>query len=612
MKTIAQTILLLLLVIPDLPGYATEVSFSASAPSAVTAGERFRLTYTLNAQPEQFDPPSFDGFRVISGPSQSSSTSTQIINNQVTTTVSFSYNYVLQALEEGSFTIPRASVTVDGKNHTSNPVDITVTASTDPSPQTTPQPQQRERQETVQPSERDIFVRAVADNTSPYLGEQLIISYRLYTRLPVTNYSIEQLPAFAGVWTENITTGRQPRMSTEVIDGIRYNVAEIRRVAVFPQRAGEIRVEPMVVDMAVRLPSERRQRPGSLFDEFFGGSPFDRYQTVSHTARSNTLTLNVKPLPTDNRPGSFKGMVGSYDMEVSLSHQEISLNDAANMVITVRGTGNLRMAEPPEIQFPKHLEVFDPQISDEIQSSDQGISGSRTFDYVIIPRSGGETDIPAVRLTYFDPVRGEYITRSAGPFTIFVEGDYADRQGGIGQVHDGSYLADDIRFIHTRPVPLQTAGKVFFRSSSYYILLALPVLLLVLFLVTRKKYLHRKADVAGMRTRKARKVARNRLKKAAVLLKQQNREAFFDEVFAILWGYVSDRLSMPVSALNKKNVADVFHSKNVPGDLAERFLQGLESCEFARFAPGGQDSPMETTYQTALDTIITLEKELRK
>ncbi len=590
---------------------AEEIRLSASAPSTVGTGERFRITYSINARPDRIEAPAFEGFRVISGPSQSSSTSTQIINNQVTTTVSFSYTYLVEALAEGEFRIPPATARVDGKSYTSDALQILVDESVGPTSHATPSRPEAEPDEPDRPTTEDIFIRSEVSKPDPCQGEQVIISYSLFTRLPVTNFSIEKLPGFQALWSENITGRGQPSVSTREVNGITYNVAEIRRVAVFPQRSGEIRIEPMEVEMAVRMRTARPRRPGSLFDDFFGGSPFDSFQTITHRVQSNAITLSVKPLPAQNRPGSFRGMVGDFDVEASISHQELAVNDAANLVVTIKGHGNLRMAEPPEIQFPRQLDVFDPQISDNISAGRNGISGQRTFDYVIIPRSGGTVDIPAIHFSYFDPQRQEYITKTAGPFTINVDGGHLAGTEGTGIYGDGSYLAEDIRFIHTRPISWKSTGELFFRSMNFYLFAIVPVIILLIFLVIWRKRLQMLADESGMRTRKARKVAVKRLKKAALLLRQQNKEAFFDEIFKALWGYVSDRLNIPVARLNKENVNSAFQSRQVSGELAKSFLEGLQECEFARFSPKGMESPMETTYNKALDTIVTLEKELR-
>ncbi len=590
------------------PIQAAEVSFSVAAPSSVAKGERFRVTWTLDTRPDEFHAPSFEGFRRISGPSTSSSTSTQIINNQVTTTVSHSYTYVLEALETGTHTISPARAIIDGREHSSDESRIEVTDS----PARPAQPRQPDQQQPAveKPGPDDIFLRTEVSTTSPYRGQQVIVSYKLYTRVSVQGYNIERLPGFQGLWSENITAPGQAQVSRERVNGEIYNVAEIRRVAVFPQRSGEIRIEPMDVELTLRMRRQDRRRPGSMFDDFFGGSPFDRFESISHNVSTDPVTLQVKPLPPEGQPDTFTGMVGDFALEAILDPAQMDVNDATSMVATLSGKGNLRMAEMPELSLPQHLDVFDPQIRDDIRTQKTGIEGSRSFEYVIIPRNTGVFEIPAIEFSYFDPYREEYVTRTAGPHSLQVEGDLATEGPVTGQ--NDRWLAEDIRFIHIGSVNWQSRGAQFYGSFRFFLLLALPVILLILFLVIWRHHRKNVSDVQALRIKKARKIAVKRLKNAEKLLKSDRHDAFFEEIFRALWGYVSERLNIPPSRLNKENVSTAFASQGVSPDLAERFLEGLHDCEYARFAPAGSDNPMEHTYKKALNTIIALEKELRK
>ncbi len=590
--------------------FASEVVLSASAPSEVALSERFRLVLSVNARPQQFIPPAFDSFRVLSGPSQSSSTSTQIINNQVTTSINVSYTYVLEASEEGEFAIANAAVNVDGQTYRADPIQIKVLPQgSAPRPATPSRPQQDSRDADL-PGRDDIFIRAQASNTNPYQGEQVIITYKLYTRIDITNYSIGALPSFQGFWSENLSSG-QASVSTEVINGINYRVAEIRRLAVFPQRSGELKIDPMAVDMTVRARRPQQQRRGSIIDEFFGSSPFDRFQNIQHSVRSDAITMQVKPLPVQNRPAGFSGVVGSYEIDARLRPDELEVNDASNLVLTIQGRGNIRMLEPPKIQFPRYLDVFDPKIEDNVSAGSNGISGSRAFDYLLIPRSAGLVEIPAISFSFFEPVRSEYITRTIPSFNLNVKGDAALSQGSQQQ-GEAAFLAEDIRFINTGAVSWRPMEMLFFKSQGFYVLFVSPLVLLIIFLIIYRKQLKESQDAAGMRTRKAQKLAHKRLKLAQKYLNEEKRTEFHDEIFRALWGYVSDRLNIPVSRLNKENVATAFGKKNIPGELADKFLEGLAECEFARFSPAGNDNPLQESYQTALETIVTLEKELRK
>ncbi len=592
-----------------LPLSAQDVSVAVSAPDQVGTGSRFRVVFTVNARPSEFVAPQFSDFRVLSGPSQSSSSSTQIINNQVTTVFSVSFTYVLEATTEGRFTVGAARAVVDGNTYASNPYDITVSGQVSPggSAPSTQQPSQQNG-ETI--SERDVFIRAQLSNANPYQSEQVIVSYKLYTRLPISRYSIEKLPSYRGFWSENITSSSQPQTTTEVIDGIQYSVAEIRRVALFPQRSGELRLEPLEVECLVRMRSQ--QRGGSIFDDFFGGSAFGSVRDVPHLLRSNALAIQVKPLPSQNRPAAFKGLVGTFEMTAHLSAREVDVNDAINLRINIQGNGNIRMIEKPAIQFPQNLEVFDPNVVDDIRNERSGVSGKREYDFLLIPRTPGEFVIPAIPFSYFNPASGQYVSTSAGPFTLHVTGT-AGMTGepsvrGRSEFHQ---LSTDIRFIYTRPYQLVPAGKLFYKGSTFYVLLVLPFVLFTILLYVGRREIKLRSNTVLMRNRKADKLARKRLKKASGFLKNREKMAFYDEIFKALWGYLSDKLSIPQSKLNKEEAKLAFQQKKISEEASNAFLEVLHECEFARFAPAQDDDQMERIYGRAVQSMVKLEKEIK-
>ncbi|MDR4987369.1 MAG: BatD family protein [Bacteroidales bacterium] len=608
----SMLIWILFLVLAGPKATANDISLTVSAPAEVAAGERFHMVFSVNARPDQFTPPSMGDFRIVSGPSQSSSSSTQIVNRQVTTTHTVSYTYILEAHEEGEFVIDGATVVVGGESYKAGPHHIRVTqrrASPPPSSDPRAAPQTPEHMEI--PGPEDIFIRAKVDNKTPFRGEQIIVTYLLYTRLDITSYTIDGLPSYQGFWSETLS-GRQTQVTSEIVNGVSYRVAEIRRVALFPQHSGELRINPLAVDMGVRVRRPQPQRRGSIFDEFFGGSRFDSFQTVQHRVHSNALTVEVQPLPAQNRPPEFNGAVGSYELQAWLRPDELDINDASNFIISISGTGNIRMLEPPNIQFPRHLEVFDPRIEEDIEVSLSGISGSRLFDYLVIPRSAGPAEIPAVRFSYFDPKKGQYVMQTAGPFILNVSGeaDLYTRDRSLRA--DSRMFAEDIRFIKLHTGNWRVTETLFFKSTGFYILITSPFVLLLIFLMMYRKRLKEHRNTAMLRTKKARKVARKRLKQAYRFMQEGRQKEFYDEIFRTLWGYISDKLNIPPAQLNKEQVAAIFREKKVAAALAEKFLKSLEECEFARFAPSSLENPMQETYQTAMDTIITLEKELRK
>ncbi|MFO7977444.1 MAG: BatD family protein [Bacteroidales bacterium] len=591
---------------------AQEVSFIASAPEQVAVGETFQVSFALNTRPEEFSAPDFKGFRTVAGPSQYSSSSTQIINGKVTRTTSFSYAYTLMASEEGTFEIEPARAVVDGQSYQSNVLEVTVSGQASPG---TGSPSAGSRvvdQDTPQrATEEDLFIRANISNRNPYQGEQVIISYKIYTRIPVSRYS-ERLPSFQGFWTETLGDGDPGTTTTEVIDGISYRVAEIRRIAVFAQRTGEITIEPLEVEAQVRVPSPRQRQ--SLFDEFFGGSPFDAYQNVQQTIRSNSVTLQVRALPSKSRPADFQGMVGQLDISATLEPRQLNVNDAANLAITISGRGNLRMLEQPQVPFPQNVEVFEPTVTDNIRNAASGISGSRKFEYTMIPRTPGTFEIPPMRIAYFDPSTQRYETRETEAFQIEVTGSVSGTEGADGGTsrEQVQALSSDIRFIHTGPLTLIPVNSMFYGSKWFYLLVVLPVIVFVAFLVLWRRQIRLRSNQSMVRNRKAEKTARKRLKTARAFLKNKDKDAFYDEISKSLWGYISDKLNIPVAQLNREYVSGTFKEKNVSGHLAEKFLQAIDECEYARFAPGSSPAMMDEVYEKTLVTIIDLEKELNK
>ncbi|MFW5726219.1 MAG: BatD family protein, partial [Bacteroidota bacterium] len=508
---------------------AQDIEFTVSAPDQVSVGERFRVIFQLNKRPARFSGPSFEGFSVLSGPNQSSSTSMQIINNRTTVTENYSYSYIIEATSEGQVTIQPARVIVDGDEFSSDPFQINVVAG-----QATPPPS-GQSQGTQQPQEfasaQDLFIRATPGTSTPYQGQQVIITYTLYTRVPVNQYSIDVLPNFRGFWTENLTPDGQPQTRTQVIDGSTYRVAEIYRVAAFAQRAGELTIDPLHVEAVVSLPGQRRP---SLFDEFFGGSPFDQRRQVQQTIRSNAVTLQVKPLPTQNKPAAFSGMVGDdFTVNASVNTTEVKVNDAVNLSVTVTGRGNMRMLEDPTFNFPPNLEVFDPNITDDIRNTITGVSGKRTYDYVMIPRTAGEYEIPPWSFVYFDPSEQTYKTLQTPSFLINVtgSGDENKTMADNARQEDIQNIATDIRYIQTDSVNLKPAGKHFYKSTLFWVLLIIPFVVFAFFVVYWRSYIRLQNNSTLRRNRKAEKLARKRLKAARIFLQKRKENECYDEIF---------------------------------------------------------------------------------
>jgi hypothetical protein len=444
-------------------------------------------------------------------------------------------------------------------------------------------------------------------NRNPWQGERITLTYKLYTRVGVSQFNIEKLPSFQGIWSEDVTQSGQVQVTEEIIDGQRYNVATLKQFLIFPQQSGEIRIDPLEIQTFIRLATTRRT--GNLFDDFFGG-----FETIERKVRSNAVVMNVKALPNQNRPGTFNGSVGNFDLNSSISAADIKANEPVTLTLQISGAGNLRMVEKPEISFPLNLESFEPKVTDNIRVQASGVSGSREFEYLLVPRTGGTFEIAPVQFSFFDPTTQRYVTKTTQKYTINVEGGPATTSGDGGAAiaqQDVQYLATDIRFIENQNFKLYQVGALFFRSTLFYVLLVLPILIFGILLFWWRRSIMLNADTVLMNNRQAEKIAKKRLGAAGVLMNEGKISEFYDEIFRALWGYLSNKLSIQVSKLSKEVVADVFEKKGVKPELASKFIETLNECEYARFAPGEPAAKMDETYQKAIDTIVILEKELK-
>lgn len=613
MRSVISNMLLplLLFILPVSAAYAQQVEFKASAREQVAVGDQFRLIFSVNAQANGFKAPAIKDFSILTGPQQSSSSSMQIINNQVSRSVEYSYTYVLQAIKEGSFTIPSASVNVDGKTYQSNPVTITVVKGN--AAQQTPN-EQSNPSSGADISSRNLFVKATANKNNPYQGEQVIVTYKIYTRVPVSEYSVAKTPALTGFWTENLLKENTPlNQYKEVINGAEYVVAEIKKDALFAQKSGKLTIDPLELDVLAQVEIKRR-RSNDPFDDFFNNSFFgSNYQNVRKKILSNPIVLNVKPLPENSAGKDFTGAVGKFTISTSVDKNTVKENDAVTLKFTVSGTGNLKLIDKPAFVFPPDFDVYDPRIVDDINVNSGGVSGKRTFEYLLVPRNRGNYSIKPVAFVYFDQNSGSYKTLRTPEFKITVEkGDGNDTYvKGNAEKEDFQYIGTDIRYIYTGSINLRPVNQYFFASPLFWLLLLLPVILFILFIIIWKKELKKRSNVALMRNKKATGIARKRLKAAEQYLKKGDQSSFCTEVSSALWGYICDKFNISRSALSIDSVAEALRNKNVREELIHKFLETLNHCEFARFAPGDKSAVMGNLYSEALEVITQTEQELK-
>jgi hypothetical protein len=607
--------------------WAQTPNIAVISQSQASVGEQFKIAFEANVDGKSFTAPSFNGFTVVGGPFNSTSSSVQIVNGSMSRTVKNTYSYVLRAEREGEFTIGPASMVVDGETVQSQPFKITVvagdaaTGSTGQGAQQGGGQPQQPKQSTSDPqvSGQDLFLKVIPSKRSAYVGEPVVLTYKLYTRVPVSQLSVSKMPSYGGFWmkeaNDNPNNG-QLRQSSEVINGVEYTTAEVQKVVLIPQKVGKLTIEPMSIECVAQIITQRNnQRSNDPFDIFFNDPFFSRsYTNVQKKIETPTLTFEAKSLPENGKPSSFAGAVGNYNFSASMDMDEVNTNEAITLTVTVSGSGNIELVNPPAPVFPPDFEVYDPKIVSSVEANGQGMSGTKKAEYLIIPRRAGDFNIAPLEFSYFNPAKGQYVTLRSSAMNIKVNkgagGEYSE--GGVYANNQESikYLGSDIRHIKTGASKLRPMNSYFFGSIPYFIILAILLLFFLVALVLVKKRRQFKQDVVLVRNRQATKVAKGRLKNAYNYLKAKDQNHFYEEMSQALWGYISDKLGIERSVLSMDSAKEAMIGKGVDETLANQFVETLNTCEFARFAPGDAASKMEGLYEQGLDMIMKVEKSI--
>lgn len=599
-------ILLLGMLASNAPLSVAQVTFKATAPATVVEGEQFRLSYHLNKEGRDLRLPELKGLELLFGPSTSTSYSQSIINGKSTSEMSVTYTYILMASKAGSYTIPAASITVDGSSYKSNSLQIKVLppdeVAADSSPGGDRQPERASGSATV--SERDAFIRAIVSKSNLYEQEGFTVTFRLYTTLNVVNFGKIQFPEFEGFMVEEIDLPVNKQLQMERYNGRNYYTADLRKTLLFPQRPGKITIPSGSLEMVFSVPS------GKKVSSFFG--PQEMMVDVKKALRTNPLDIDVKPLP-EPKPVNYANAVGSFTMKPVLSKTETRANEAITLQLEISGTGNLKLIRNPEIPFPDNFEQYDPKVDNIVNATTNGLTGMRRIEYMVIPRYEGTYNIPPVEFTYFDPRSGSYKRLTTPEYQLNIaKGEPGSAPATAFVNRQNVKVEQDIRFLITGDPNYQRKDSFFVGSTGYWLWILLPLLLLITLYLIYRKQVRENANVALMRNRKANKIAFKRLKKAEQYLRGQKRENFYEELLRALWGYFSDKLSIPVARLSRDNVETELRSYGISGELTDRFLQILDSCEFARYAPSEGDAAMDKLYQDTLDAIGEMENRLKK
>ena len=585
-------------------------SIRVEAPNLVAADEQFNVTFSVEGDhaASEFEWTPGDGFKLIWGPQKSTSTSISIVNGKRSKSVTNSYTYVLMPARAGSFSLPGATATIQGKKVSSRGFSIEVvaggtsgsgTASSGSSRQ-----QNRGSASEGSISSEDIYMCLLVSKTRAVVGEGITATLKLYQRVSIAGFEDARFPSFNGFWTQEIQAPSNIEFKRENVGGEIFNTAVIRSWNLIPQKAGNFEIDPAELVCLVNVRASSSSS-GSIFDSFFQ----DSYRQVRKRVTTQPVTLHVSPLPA-GAPASFGGGVGKFDMRAELTRDSLKTHDAASLKVTVSGTGNLALLSAPKINFPPDFEVYDTK------SSDSG--RSRVFEYPFIPRSHGDFEIGPVEYSYYDIAAGRYVTLSSGPLHLSVargaELESSVPAGGqlVQNRRDVKDLGSDIRFISTKLPSLTGAGSFFVFSPLFWGLSALFMLAAAAIWFFLRMQAARKADVAGSRNRAATKMARKRLSLAGDFLQKNLYTAFYEELHKALLGYISDKLNLDAGDLNKDNIVARLDAEGVPDGLAAEFTGLLDACEYARYAPDSGHEAMNSHYDSAVAVISAIDSSMKK
>lgn len=589
---------------------ADKVRFVAEAADVVVSGDQVRLVFTVNSQDiKDFRAPSIKGFDVLMGPSRSQQSSIQIINGKRTSNSSTAFTYILLAGSPGTYTIPAASVEVNGEKVFSNAISIKVL----------PQDQNsgnsgnngggsasssRSQAAGSRISANDLFITATASKTTVHEQEAILLTYKVYTVVNLRQL-YGKMPDLKGFHTQEVELPQQKTFTLEHYKGRNYNTTVWSQYVLFPQQTGKLEIPSITFDGVVA----QQTVSDDPFDAFFNGGG---YVEVKKKITTPKVVINVQPLPA--KPAGFSGAVGEFKLASSINATDVKTNDAVTIKLTLSGTGNMKLIGTPEVKFPQDFEIYDPKVTDDYKLTNSGLTGTKTFEYLAIPRHAGNFTIPAVEFTYFDLKSNSYKTLKTEAYNLKV----AKGQGNADQVisdftnkESVKMLGKDIRFIKLGDSSLRPKGDFFFGTVGYYLCYLIPLLLFVVFAVIYRQKALENANVAKVKTKKANKVATRRMKLAGKLLAENKKNEFYDEVLKALWGYISDKLSIPVSQLSKDNIEAELTNYGVQEALIAEFIGVLNECEYARYAPGNENEAMDKIYSASVEVISKMENSIK-
>ncbi|MBK6912748.1 MAG: protein BatD [Ignavibacteriales bacterium] len=594
-------ILLIILLFGSL-NYAQKF-YASVDKNKVGLNEQFEISFTFEGKDinslNNFTPPAFTNFLALSGPNQS--TSMQIINGNVS--ASRTYSYYLQPRSIGKYSIGSASIQFDGGTFKTQPLTIEVVKGNT-------QPQQQSNDNTISNADiaDNLFIRTIVDKQKVYLGEQVTVVYKLYTRLNIASQmSINKLPNYEGFWSEEIETANNIDFTTEVINGKQYRVGVLKRAALFPSQTGELSITPFELNVPVQI--QKKKRSNNIFDDFFN-DPFGRSETYEYNAKSNTVKISVLPLPEAKKPKSFAGAVGRFEITSSIEQKKYKTNEPITLKLTISGSGNIKLLNIPELTLPTGLDKYEPKTDEQI-SAGAVVTGVKTIEYVIVPRIAGIKEIPPIEFSYFDPSKKSYVTLTTQSYTI----DIAQGEANISEYTNKQgveTLDQDIRYLKIESDDISNNSGIVLFQFGYWVSFIVPLVTVVLLVNWKRRQDKLSGNVQLMKYQRAQKVAKNRLKAAKKLLEENKVEIFFTEISFALFGYLEDKLHISKAEFTLEHACEILKGKKIPDQIIDELRDSVQKCEFVRFAPNTDgETAMKEMYESISHVIIEIERSIK-
>ncbi len=593
MKSSRYILILLFLFVYNL--HKAQTVYAQVSSKQVQVGVPFEYAIVINTNPNNYTPPSFKDFDIVSGPSQSQST--QWINGVTSFQITLSWGLV--AKKEGKATISSAIVNAGSQRFETNAISLDVTKGAATQQQGTATNDDKAQYNKVSGS--DIFIRTGISKSKCMVGEQITIIQKVYSRLPIVGFQKVNPPTYDGFYMQLLESQTKGQIVPEDLDGVRYQTYELFRHTCIANKVGKISLASAECDIVVR--KQTNAKPKNIFEQFFGAAG---YEDIPVNAKSRTTTIEVVGLPEEGKPLSFSGAVGNYNYKVEASRTELKANDAFNIKMTVSGKGNLKLVDPPKPILPEGFETYDPKIIEN--------ANTKTFDYLVIPRSEGDYTLKDLDFSYYNLEAKKYITISPDPITIKVLPPDPNSTGAKVFTPQNQVKAsdNDIRYIKKGNFELVKTETEFFNSTTHIALIAFPILALLAGLIIRNRHIKNNSNLILVKERKAAKVAKKQLITAEKLMQQNNKDGFYTEILMALNNYVSNKLNIPIADLSQENIQKILTTKKVDEHINKKLITTLQTSEYAKYAPGAVSGDLQTVYKDTIDLITNLEEQLNK